>query len=200
VAEENESKKEPRPDPGRGFFLRVLVVGAGILLIAAVYRVVYVRPPRPYSYTSSTIKNLAVALRQYDFIFGVYPPDASMDPRFDMPSECLVYYLGTAFRTLPRPGTGDVSSTKNGGPFYEFHDDYLRDADGDGKKEVIDYWGRPIMYDNLRDDPRGFTDCSHPKWGPDPRGGTGKNPNSYDIWSQGKTRPYGNFKPNPKEP
>jgi len=157
---------------------------AGLFILVMIWVVGLARHGEPPSATVWTVKNLEVALRQYDFDFGEYPPDAAMDPRFDLPSECLVYYLGTAFRKEPGK-TGTVLASKNGGPYFEWKREFLKDTDGDGLKEFVDYWGRPYMYDNLRDDPNGFTDCSHPKFGPDPRGGKGRNSRSYDLWSQG---------------
>jgi len=170
---------------------------AALFILVMIWVVGNFRHGEPPGATVCTVKGLEVALRNYDYNFDEHPPDAAMDPRFDLPSECLVYYLGTAFRKLPGK-TGTVLADRNGGPYFEFKNEYLKDTDGDGIMEFVDSWGRPYMYDNLRDDANGFTDCSHPVFGPDPRGGKGRSPESYDIWSQGppgKDCPIGNFKP-----
>ncbi len=138
--------------------------------------------------TMASVKNVEVGLRQYDFVFGQYPPDYSvavvvLDPSYDLSAECLYYYLGTAFRKLPNTAKGEVLASKNGGPFFEFKHEYLSDTDGDGNMEFIDYWETPFEYDNIRDDEVGHSDCSTN--GPDPRSGVAKNPHSYDLWSLG---------------
>ena len=93
--------------------------------------------------------------------------------------------LGTPFRKLPNAAKLEVGATKNGGPYFEFKHEYLKDTDGDGNMEFVDYWDTPFEYDNVRDDTTGYTDCS--AFADDPRDGTPKNTNSYDIWSLGYT-------------
>ena len=136
--------------------------------------------------TLSHLQNLTIALEQYRLDFHEYPPDASMDARFDLGSECLVYYLGSAFRTAPDVSNGGIKADRDAGPYFEFVAEDTSDVDGDGNKEFVDGWGTPYMYDNIRDDPAGYTDCGHPRFGPDPRGGRPWNVDSYDVWSQGE--------------
>ena len=183
--------------------IELLVVIAVIGILAGILLPVLskVRERGKVAATMAVIKNLEVAIRQYDLDFGQFPPDANaaaaglIPAEYDTGAECLVYFLGTPFRRLPTK-TNEVKSTKNGGPYFEFKDDQLADV-GEEMKVIVDYWGLPYEYDNLRDDQ--WQDCS--TFAPDPRGGAGKNMNSFDLWSfgpSGGSNPktiIGNFKP-----
>lgn len=183
--------------------IELLVVIAVIGILAGILLPVLgkMRERGKIAATMAMIKNLEVAIRQYDFDFGQYPPDANaamsgtIDPMYNTGAECLVFFLGTPFRKMPIKAN-HVQASKNGGPYFEFRDDRLADV-GEDFDVIVDYWGTPIEYDNLRDDQ--WQDCS--TFGTDPRDGDGKNMNSYDIWSFGpsegssKKDVIGNFRP-----
>jgi len=186
--------------------IELLVVIAVIGILAGVLLPVLgtMRQKGRVAATSAALKNIEVALRQYDFDFGRYPPDPGTDTNYDLSAECLVFYLGTPFRKMPTKSS-HVKATKNGGPYFEFKHEYLMSTDGDDNQEFVDYWQQPFQYDNIRDDsvdPDGFTDAGGEGFGSDPRAdGKPRNVNSYDVWSRGITngaraRDYvANFKP-----
>ena len=184
---------EKDTDAKRGGFtlIELLVVIAIISILAGLLLgVVMTAPDRARRAVAGTqLKGLEVAIRQYDFDFGQYPPDTAaaargeIDAGLDLSSECLVEFLGTAYRRRPNPAKGEVQSSRNCGPYFEFPEDSLVDRDGDGRLEFVDPWGRPYEYDNVRDDPAGYTACD--TTAPDPRAGKAHNLQWYDVFCMG---------------
>jgi hypothetical protein len=180
--------------------LAVVFVAVIILLCPELLDKVWPRGRPNVGVSLMQLDGLVAAIDLYRSDFGAYPPDAAMDPRFDSGSECIVYYLGSAFRVKPDVTKGEVLADRDAGPFFGFtprdvSSKYLVDRDGDGNLEFVDAWGNPYLYDNVRDDSKGYTDCGT---GSDPRMGSPWNSGSYDVWSQGSPRTGVPLKPRAK--
>ena len=146
--------------------------------------------------TKAFLGTIRTALTAYEFDFGKYPPDAVvLGGQTCRGGALLVYHLTTAFRTLPNAARKQVWAAKDAGPYLDVPADYLKDLNHDGLPLLVDAWGQPIQYDNIRDDlvGNGFTFC-----GPDdPRSdGRPHNFESFDLFSPGvpgRNEPIANF-------
>src|SRR6185295_16520292 len=78
----------------------------------------------------------------YRMDFRDYPPDTFGAYNG---SECLVYFLSTAFRITPNTSNGEVGASINGGPYAKFNDVELRPTSG-GRQALVDAWNTPLKY------------------------------------------------------
>ena len=136
--------------------------------------------PRPIA-TRALLKSLETACAAYEFEWHAFPPDQS--PSGKKSSAALLYYLTTTFRKTPTKA-GEVWSTMDAGPYLDLNARFLK-VDATGTPIIVDIWGQPIEYDNIREDnstPDGFTSC-----GPDDIRTDGKprNVKSFDLFSRG---------------
>ena len=84
--------------------------------------------------TKTLIEQIKTALENYSNDFGDYPPSsprAKKDRGVNDGIESLVKCLMT---------------TEKNGPYLQFSDKKLYDSDSDGVFEVVDDWGRPLVY------------------------------------------------------
>lgn len=189
---------------GEGFLMRraftlveLLIVIAVILILMSLSFTAYskYRTIGRVTTTKAFLSTLKIAAIAYEENFGKYPPDeVVIGGKTYKGTESLVYHFTTAFRILPDTSRRQVKSTKDAGPYMEMPADNLKDLDGDGLPELVDAWGQPIQYDNIRDDEgnNGFDACIN-----DPRAdGQPRNFESFDLWSPGvpgKSEPIANF-------
>ena len=155
--------------------IELLTVIAIISLLAGILlpTLHYARQRARIALAESDISNLGLQATQYSADFGVYPPDkgdayplqdeAPASFTLDVPSEALVFFLGTQFKKTA--GTnGDIGSIKplqwtgsnkgiayarvenNCGPYMEFKAGQLRNFDADSWGEFVDPWGYPYLY------------------------------------------------------
>jgi len=89
--------------------------------------------------TQALLERLALAIQSYQQEVGTYPFDAFADggKRVD-PAEALYYFL----TEYPRQTRRD--------PFLELEEAHLADVDRDGLGEIVDSWGRPVIYKRAR--------------------------------------------------
>src|SRR5207302_4437151 len=106
------------------------------------------------------IKSLDTAIVAYELDFGVMPPDGlnvaataykpggATYPHYTLP--ILFYYLTTPFRVTPNAAKGEVWASKDVGPYLDVP---VRNQVPNGAKniDIVDVWGRPLQYDNIRD-------------------------------------------------
>ena len=64
-----------------------------------------------------------------------------------------------------------MAAAKNGGPHFDFRNEYLIDTDGDGLMEIVDMWGRLFLYDRSPEE----ADYPGQELGEEP----------YNLWSRG---------------
>jgi len=162
----------------RGFTLvELLTVIAIVAVLAAMLfpAITSVKAHVRANLTRTQITNLEMAMETYFLEWGAYPPDihGALDhpPHALMDSgQCLVYYLGTAFRTAD-------GFSRNCGPYYEFPPDRLTDG------RFVDMYGergRTVYYyqfDNNLADGGGV--------GPYNSDVTDVHPLRFDMWSAG---------------
>ena len=138
--------------------------------------------------TRVEIRGLEAAFIQYARDWGAYPPDKNQTLSYES-AECLVYYLGTAFRVSPDLSKGEVWASLNCGPYYEFPGDRLVKPQGYTGEVFVDllrniggrtvYWYR---FDNNAAEDGGQT------WGDFSafnRNVANVHPMGVDIWSAG---------------
>lgn len=93
--------------------------------------------------SKTLIEQIKTALENYSNDFGDYPPSSprrSKDKGVNDGIESLVKCLMT---------------TEKNGPYLQFNDKQLYDSDSDGAYEVIDGWGRPLIYLHNKDYAKG---------------------------------------------
>lgn len=93
--------------------------------------------------SKTLIEQIKTALENYSNDFGDYPPSSprrSKDKGVNDGIENLVKCLMT---------------TEKNGPYLQFTDKQLYDSDSDGAYEVIDGWGRPMIYLHNKDYAKG---------------------------------------------
>ena len=93
--------------------------------------------------SKTLIEQIKTALENYSNDFGDYPPSSprrSKDKGVNDGIESLVKCLMT---------------TEKNGPYLQFNDKQLYDSDSDGAFEVIDGWGRPLIYLHNKDYAKG---------------------------------------------
>jgi hypothetical protein len=155
-------------------FLAFIAIYLGLPLLSTAH-------PRPAASRTKRVMSMIVsACEAYRFDFGVYPPDkATINGTILNSSECLNWYLTTAFRLAPKEG--DRAASNDAGPYLEQRTQYFSDIDRNGFKEVLDAWGKPWVYDNIKDDPRGLDFCGadDPRRDKKPR-----NLDSFDLFTQ----------------
>ena len=142
--------------------------------------------------TRALLKNIQMSCENYEVDWHTFPPDQS--PSGKKSSAALLYYLTTTFRKTPTK-PGEVWSTMDAGPYMMLSARFLK-VDATGTPIIVDVWGQPMEYDNIRDDkstPDGFTSC-----GPDDIRTDGKprNEKSFDVFSRGlpgANAPIANF-------
>ncbi|HYF49017.1 MAG TPA: hypothetical protein VEJ63_06410 [Planctomycetota bacterium] len=140
------------------------------------------------------MKSIETACAAYEFDFGCYPPDqVTVNGKVLQSSEALAYFLATPFRQSPAM-LKDVRATVDVGPYLEITTRHGLDVDGDGAIEIVDVYKEPFEYDNIRDDPNGFTfyGAKDPRQDKKPR-----NKDSFDIFTPNSSnpgRPLANFK------
>lgn len=189
--------------------IELLVVIAIIAILAGLLLPVLsaVRRNARENTTRSFIKTIETGCAAYEFDFGLYPPDSATitSPSLTITnSESLLYHLTTPFRIIGSDATplsttnkgpnvkGERWASKDAGPYMDVPENARKDLDADGYDEIVDLWTRALQYDNIRDETL-TTGLAG-----DPRGGTAKNLQKFDMWSQGEPgatpRPLANFK------
>ncbi len=175
----------------RGLIL--LTLAAGVLLACSIelWRLIVGKHSHRISASYALLKDIEIACDAYEFDWGEYPPDVG--PAGQKSSSALKYYLTMSFRKLPTKG--EIWATKDTGPYLDLAPHKLVTMPT-GSVAIVDAWGNPIQYDNIRDDkstPNGFT-----SYGADDIRTDGKPRNSkgYDLFSRGdpaKNEPVANF-------
>jgi type II secretory pathway pseudopilin PulG len=119
--------------------------------------------------TRTQITNLELAMETYFSEWGAYPPDRNVPRNLDS-GQCLVYYLGTAFRVAD-------GFSRNCGPYYEFPPDRVRNG------RFVDMYGesdRTVYYYQFDNN---LADGAGP--GPYNSNVTNFHPLRFDMWSAG---------------
>jgi hypothetical protein len=112
--------------------------------------------------TEGLVQGLCMALDAYRNRYDLFPRDRGigLHPDLDKSSECLIYYLsGASIRYTSGVSSADypwkhaiLDESRLGHGrgarhiFYQFRDDMLADDDGDEIPELVDAWGRPLIY------------------------------------------------------
>lgn len=142
--------------------------------------------------TRALVDSLSMALDRYRTVWNVYPPDKT--PLLDKSSEALVSALsGSSIvwgpstpATYPWRNNAYYDSSGTGRAtyyvFYDFKDSDLADLDGDKAPELVDHWGKRLVYN------AGTTssDTQTNQYGV-PRHGLKK----YDLFSAGPNKTFG---------
>jgi hypothetical protein len=144
--------------------------------------------------TKMEIRTLETAMTAYFTDWGAYPPDRALVAGvYWTPSQCLVYYLATAFRVSD-------GFSQNGGPYFDFPADRLVElglpyAPGRVFVDMLGQDGRVVYcyrFDNNDADGGDQTNWGegYPLVGgnPDPYNSNFSNvhPQGVDIWSAGR--------------
>jgi prepilin-type N-terminal cleavage/methylation domain-containing protein len=147
----------------RGFTLIELLTVVAIIgiLIALLMPVLSnVRRSAKETATRALIKSIETAIAAYEFDWGQFPPDGlagavnaldtGNNPYPVSNSNALFYYLTTPFRVTPNAAKGEVWASKDVGPYLDVP---VRNQVPNGAKniDIVDVWGRPLQYDNIRD-------------------------------------------------
>jgi type II secretory pathway pseudopilin PulG len=133
----------------------LVILILGILVVMLILPMLRPGKSAKIAATRAFLKSIDIACQNYEFDCGAYPPDKSIvDGKTLKSSEALYYYLTTAFRKDPK--AGERKAAADVGPYLIVPAKHLADADGNGFPEILDYWGRPLQYDNIRDDPARF--------------------------------------------
>ncbi len=215
----------------RGFtMIELLTVIAviGILMALLLPVLANVRRNAKETATRTLIKSIETAIAAYEFDWGVFPPDGltaavtalsptvSGAPTYNVSnSSALYYYLSTPFRITNTPAKGEVWASKDTGPYLDVP---VRNQKNPGTAsakatDIIDVWGRPLQYNNVRDTVAGYVAvpttanskeirATATLVTPDPRfpGNNAHNLQGVDIFSMGEgagvncTRPIANFR------
>jgi prepilin-type N-terminal cleavage/methylation domain-containing protein len=201
------------PNLKRGFTLiELLVVIAiiGILVGILLPVLANVRKRARESTTRAFLSNIETACAAYEFDWGFYPPD-EVPAKSLKSSSSLYYHLVTPFRILENTAKGEVKATKDSGGHLDVPAKHQK-VISPTVTEIVDLWGRPIEYDNVRDDPlgspagTGFTargDAQPATYDPrvDEAPTGARNKQKFDLFSRGEPattraacRPLANFK------
>jgi prepilin-type N-terminal cleavage/methylation domain-containing protein len=156
----------------RGFTLiELLVVIAiiGILVALLLPVLANVRRNAKEAATRALIKSLETAIAAYEFDWGQFPPDGyasipgppvvpvkgydSAGTSFNIrSSSALFYYLSSPFRVTPNAAKGEIWGSKDCGPYLDVPVPNQKISAVDPKGiDIIDVFGRPLQYDNIRD-------------------------------------------------
>jgi len=165
----------------RGFTLIEMIITITIITFLMGTLVVAFTGVRKRALKSKTVAQLEAidaAMSQYYMYFHRYPPDshaAGTDLEDVSGSECIVYYLRTAFKLGENmPGTSTKPSM-DAGPFLEFDKAHIKDDAADGAGDtydsIIDPYGNVWRYDH-KPEPADFPQSSI-------------NVHSYNLWSHG---------------
>jgi hypothetical protein len=179
----------PRTSCG-GYHMRIRGISSlGWLFIALIAILLFVNAapwligtahPRPLrSITRSIVKSVSVACEAYKFDLGHFPPDKIIiNGKTLSSSESLAWHLT---RQLTAPVKSGEKSGQVVGPYLDPSSRHVADTDKNGFMELLDAWGKPLIYDNIVDDPGGFDSLGDV----DPRrDGRPRHPDSFDIFTQ----------------
>jgi prepilin-type N-terminal cleavage/methylation domain-containing protein len=194
--------------------LLVVIAIIGILVGILLPVLANVRKRARESTTRAFIANIETACAAYEFDWGFYPPDtATVGGNTYKSSSSLFYHLVTPFRILPNVGKGEVLANKDSGGHLDVPPKHQKKVGN--VTWIIDLWGQPLQYDNIRDDTvgtgynvqgddsPGFTTN---RTADDPRSydapaGEARNKQKFDLFSFGEPastpanrRPLANFK------
>jgi len=202
-----------RPD-GRAFTLIELLVVIGIIAALAGIILPAIRSVTSAARVSSTeglLKQMAIGLDMYFKDFSYYPPDslptgakainfegtidtASADGAYltitlaasCVPAEALYYHLANSFLSEEHPLIGLQGSAST------------TDVDNNGLPEVVDPWGRPLLYN--RPAFPGFPNDYYNFSGNGALSDPAHNPDSYDLYAVGADGQTGSNKlPSPSK-
>ena len=208
----------------RGFtMIELLTVIAviGILMALLLPVLANVRRNAKETATRTLIKSIETAVAAYEFDWGVFPPDGlgtaapALTPAGGSytvtNSNALYYFLTTPFRITNTAAKGEVWASKDTGPYLDVP--VRNQKINGGNTDIIDVWGRPLQYNNVRDTAVGFVAVPATPNSveirnnaalvtPDPRfpGNNAHNLQGVDIFSMGEgsgtncTRPIANFR------
>ena len=214
--------------------LLVVIAIIGILVALLLPVLATVRTRAKEAATRGLIKSLETAIAAYEFDWGVFPPDGyapipgpppvpvngltPANAKYNIrSSSALYYYLTTAFRQTPNAVKGEVWGSKDVGPYLDVPVPNQKVSTFDPKgTDIIDVFGRPLVYDNVRDPQASVTGFDATPAGPntveirtdptlvapDPKhpGNSARNLQGVDIYSLGVgtgtqcTRPIANFR------
>ena len=160
--------------------IAIIAVLAGILVPTIVAASRQVKK----SATGVEIRALETAMVVYYNSWNEYPPDSDASRNR---AQCIVYYLGTTFRT--DPGAGEVRASHNMDPCFDFPGDRIVQG------RFIDLLGRRANYDDEEVDYYRFDNNQDDDSAPE------VHPEGVDIWSAGwdgvdRVRTYGLDKDN----
>jgi hypothetical protein len=121
-------------------------IGLTVGLVVLAEAGLYVRNQGMAQFTGEVLKRVGDTVRAYQGTFGAYPPDRLDRWRGAIPNPGPSHQVQTGggaclFRAIVATGGEPAWAA---GPMKRA----LGDTDGDGLEEVIDGWGRPLLYYN----------------------------------------------------
>lgn len=194
----------PKRRDGIGFTLvELLIVMAIIAILAGLLLAGVTAARRRAKRSAATIelKNIETALNAYRFDFNRFPPDWNMAEGWDS-GQCLVFYLGTAFRAGVRPtppwGGGPLAwrADRTAPAYFEFPATRI-DTTGhfvdpwgtDGRDETgqVYYYQFDNNDDDLQKNTQYYAGAADLVTGRSPYNWnmTNVHPQTVDIWSAG---------------
>ena len=173
----------------------LVVMGVLVILLTLLIPTLHkIRERVAVTKIEAMVNGISMALDQYRTFNNVYPPDKT--PTLDKTSEALawalsgasiVYVPGTSSPTYPwrhaayQDTTADGSGRRSLNVFYEFKSATLIDRDADLAPEVVDHWGKRLIFNT-----GSSVDGNYNQYGA-PRRGLKR----FDIFSAGPDKLFG---------
>jgi prepilin-type N-terminal cleavage/methylation domain-containing protein len=190
--------------------LLVVIAIIGVLVALLLPVLSKVRRQARETTTRAFMKSIETACSAYEFDFGFYPPDGyspavTWSGKTYTGASSLFYHLSTAFRVLEVAAKGEVHASKDAGIYLDVPAKHQKAAAAGGGTDIVDVWGVPFYYDNIRDPQTvasGYNNVGAKEIREDATlvvtpGAVGQNKQGYDIFSGGEPtagRPLANFK------